>query len=152
MRFRRLSDEELGYLKDDFVKFLVSNTITADDWVKLKTENTAKAHELIDLFSDIVLEKVYQKVDLLEQREAQNLLFFHFEDELMTVLGIQTNSAIDFTDISEKYDLENCKLTGFRQTKVLVKGQKADEVHRLIESGCFVGREKLFQTLNQIIE
>ena len=56
MRFRRLTKNELEHLEEDFVRFLASNQITADEWEKFKTEQPQKVHELLDIFSDIVLE------------------------------------------------------------------------------------------------
>jgi hypothetical protein len=152
MKFRRLTIEELEHLKDDFVKFLASNTVTAQDWQKTKEANPQKAEELIELFSDIVLEKVYSKVDLLEVQETHSILFFKFDDELITTLGISTEDGTKISELTENQEYDKVKITGFRNTRVLEKSQKATEVHRLIESGALIGRKKLFDTLNEIIE
>lgn len=155
MRFRQLSLEELELLKDDFIKFLASNTVTAEDWVKTKKDKPEKAQELIEVFSDIVMEKVYSKVVLLEKREKNNLLFFRFEGDLMQILGVSTpNETVDFVDSKtvNQIQLEKIKLEGFRTSKVLEKNKKAEEVHFLIESGAFMGNEKLYETLDAIIE
>ena len=58
MKFRRLTNEELQELEKEFVQFLVSNTVTADDWEKIKEDNPERAEGLIEIFSDIVFEKV----------------------------------------------------------------------------------------------
>ncbi len=76
MKYRRLSTDELQELEKEFVHFLVSNGIAADDWVKLKEEENDKAEALIDTFSDVVMEKVLGKVDFLEKREKSSVLFF----------------------------------------------------------------------------
>ena len=150
MKFRRLSIQELEHLKDDFIKFLASNTITALDWEKTKQETPQKAEELIEIFSDVVMEKVYSKIELLELIEPKSIVFFKFDDELMTILGINSNAEIDFTQLTEINS--EMQISAFRQTKVLEKAQKPLEIHRLVESGALIGRANLFKTLNQMVE
>ena len=35
MKYRRLTNEELAELEKEFVRFLVSNTVTSEDWEKI---------------------------------------------------------------------------------------------------------------------
>ena len=159
MKYRRLTEEELTHLEKEFIDFLVSNTITADDWVKIKSDKPEETEELIEMFSDIVLEKVYSKMVLLEKREPKNLLFFKFTDQLIETLGISVegDNSFEFTDIDAingilKGDDLKVKITGFRTTKVMSKDAKPNEVHQLISSGCVIGNGELYKTLDQIIE
>ena len=154
MKFRKLSLEELELLKEDFIKFLASNTITAEDWVKMKIENIEKAESLIEMFSEIVMEKVYSKIEYLENRTKDSILLFKFEGDLMQILGVNTpDPAIDFTHLDlTKIDLEKIKLTGFRSSKVLEKGMKSLEVHQLIENDCYMCDASRFKLLDEIIE
>ena len=66
MKYRRLDLAELKTLEKDFVRFLASNHITADDWVKLKKENPEKVERLLDVFSDIVWSKTLSQIQYLE--------------------------------------------------------------------------------------
>lgn len=160
MKFRRLSNEELGHLEKEFVDFLCANTITAEDWVKIKSESLEKAEHLIEMFSDIVLEKVYNKVSFLEKREAKNLIVFRCTDKTVDLIGItlDPNSNLDLTDpekvadvVSGKYSLKD-QLSGFRNTKKINSEEKSLEVHQLINSGCIIGEEKLFLALDRVIK
>lgn len=154
MKFRRLSTHELSLLEKEFIEFLVSNTITAEDWVKIKETKQAEMNELIEMFSDIVLEKVFSKIILLEKRETHQVLFFHFGQELISTLGVsvQPHSGIDFND-PESFlgGLEDGALTGFKTSKPLLKENKSKEVFELIESGCVVGNPELYKTLKEIV-
>ena len=69
MDFRRLTNNELEELKTEFVRFLVSNTVTGDDWEKIKKENPERAEGLIEIFSDIVFKKIISKVEYLEMKK-----------------------------------------------------------------------------------
>jgi hypothetical protein len=63
MKYRRLHREELEAVREDFVKFLAANSITASDWEALKAAHPAvQAENLIDIFSDIFWEKVLDRV------------------------------------------------------------------------------------------
>ena len=153
MRFRRLTGEELSHLEKEFINFLVSNTVTADDWVKVKENEPEKAEELILMFSEVVLEKVYGKIVLLEKREPNNLLFFKFDGDLIQMLGVSSqDNSIDFTDLKKDVNYNSVKLDGFRTSKVLAKDAKADEVYQLLESGCEMGDPELYKILDKIVE
>lgn len=159
MKYRRLTEEELSHLEKEFVDFLVSNTITAGDWVNIKENKPDETERLIEMFSDIVLEKVYSKMVLLEKREPKNLLFFKFTDQLIETLGISVEEghSFEFTDKESmsrfmKGEDQKVKITGFRTTKVIAKDHKSLEVHQLISSGCVLGNAELFKTLDNIIE
>jgi hypothetical protein len=65
IKYRRLTDEELKLLENDFVRFLAANSIQAQDWQKTKSDSPEKVDELLDVFSNTVLEKVYSKANYL---------------------------------------------------------------------------------------
>lgn len=63
MKYRRLHREELEAVREDFVKFLAANSITASDWEALKAHHPAvQAENLIHIFSDIFWDKVLDRV------------------------------------------------------------------------------------------
>ncbi len=63
MKYRRLHREELEAVREDFVKFLAANSITASDWEALKAAHPAvQAENLISIFSDIFWDKVLDRV------------------------------------------------------------------------------------------
>jgi hypothetical protein len=88
MKYRRLRPEELEALRDEFVQFLAANSITADDWQKLKNTKTEGAEKLIDVFSDIVWEKVLSKTQYVEVRHAKLLQIMKFGDEKAEMIQI----------------------------------------------------------------
>ena len=65
MRFRNLNKTELEALSEELVQFLVVQGIDDDLWREMNQKNPEKAIELVALFSDTVLEKVYSKVRYL---------------------------------------------------------------------------------------
>ncbi len=100
VKYRRLNDEELKILEQDFVQFLVANGIMANDWELLKVEETEKANELIDIFSDIVMEKALSKIEFLRKNEVASIICVQFLTNAIKVHGLvaEPDSGIDFTN------------------------------------------------------
>jgi len=152
MRFRRLTLDELKELHEEFIQFLSSNTITGDDWKKLKEENYSKAESLIDIFSDIVLEKSISNIKFLEKRDAKTLLLFYCKEKDIELIGlsIDSNTSVDFTNPEDIDALAkgklNIKINTFKTSKPYNKNRE-DEIFTLLNDGCLVTDKKLFNVL-----
>ncbi len=103
MKYRRLTKEELKELEPEFIRFLASQGLDADSWVKLKEESKEKAEGMIDIFSDIVMEKILQNVEFLEQRNTKDYRVFKFFDTHAEMIGIfvEGNTDTDFTKAAD---------------------------------------------------
>ena len=158
MRFRRLSSDELNELEPEFVKFLVSNTVTADDWEKLKVEDTVGAEELIDMFSDIVMEKVVAKIEFVEHREPNSLLIFKCEKEEISMVGltVEAGADIDLTDENLQAKIENTPALlsdGSISTMKLTKkysGNREEEIFAILDNGGMITDDRLFKVISTI--
>ncbi|MCP4522438.1 MAG: hypothetical protein GY827_12225 [Cytophagales bacterium] len=156
MKFRRLTDEELTALEKEFVEFLVSNTITADDWEKLKKDDTNSAHELIDLFSDIVLEKALGNIKYLEHREEKSLMLFECGKEQITLIGVNANENVS-VDLRNQDSIQSLLNQGiddnalsiFKTTKAYQQSRE-EEIFQMTENSCLVSDGALFYSLNKI--
>ncbi|MCA1761953.1 MAG: DUF6495 family protein [Cryomorphaceae bacterium] len=99
MKYRKLHPEELDALKEDFVQFLAANSITAPDWVKLRDNDAETAGKLVEMFSEIVWEKVLDKVKYLEIRTKNRLAVMQFGDEKAEMVSVAINDThFDFKD------------------------------------------------------
>jgi hypothetical protein len=87
-KYRRLRPEELEALRDEFVQFLASNSIPAEDWEKLKKTSADETSKVIDIFSDIVWEKVLTKTQYVEIRKSNLLQVMKFGDEKTDLIQI----------------------------------------------------------------
>ena len=102
MKYRVLSTEELGPLKDDFIKFLSANTITGEDWAKIKSNKPNQASKLIEIFSDIVWEKSIEKIKYLEHRDDKYLKVFCCGESKMEMVGFKINGENSPSLLDEK--------------------------------------------------
>jgi hypothetical protein len=92
IKYRRLDGKEFDLLEGDFVRFLASNSIQAQDWQNLKSDSPNKVDELMDIFSDTVLDKVYSKAKYLIIVKSTEFHAFKMDDSFGTLIGVRFNS------------------------------------------------------------
>ena len=159
MKFRRLDKEELKEMEAEFVRFLASNTITGEDWEKLKKNKPEQAEGLIDIFSDIVFEKILKKVKYLEIKTPVDLRTFHCEAEKIQMIGLRINgeSNLDFTQNQNPDQMmallkdSNAKLQLYKGEKVYKKEREVELFEMMEQQGALISKDgQLFKTLSQI--
>lgn len=153
MKYKRLTSEELSALEKDFVQFLASAQITANDWEKMKATELEKAEELIDVFSDVVYDKVLRKIEYLEYRDTTTLNVFYCAPEKIHLLGLRVlePSKIDLSrpDVLEQWEKD-------RQGVELVYAEKKypldreQELFELLQTGCLLSDGKLYRALKSL--
>ncbi len=158
MKYRRLAAEELQELEAEFIQFLASNTITGPDWEKLKRDKPERAEELIELFSDIVFEKVLEKVEYLEMSTRQDIRTFHCEQGIIRMNGIRVEGEtnLDFTKTTDPQSMiAEAKESG--ATLQVYTGEKgytpgrSEELFRMMQQGALISRDgHLFKTLEAL--
>lgn len=152
MKYKRLSNEELQELEPEFVNFLATNQITADDWVALKASNMDRVNQLIDVFSDMVFENVLKKIKYVEHVTRQDWMVFHCKEEGLHMIGIQLSdeSGLDLTD-PDFFQHWNEAPDSIGITMYSKEQSYAEErekvIFQLLESGCSIAEERLFNTL-----
>lgn len=155
MKYRKLNLDELQELETEFIRFLVSNTITGDDWEKLKTEDPKKAEGLIEIFSDIVFDKIIKGIEYLEVRMPKDYRTFHCLEDKIIMMGIQAqgSSELDFTkNESPGQMMDQIQKAGAKLQ--LYSGEKAyqpnreQELFRMMESGALISKDgEMYHTL-----
>jgi hypothetical protein len=156
MKYRRLTLEELNDMETEFVRFLVSNTVTADDWEKIKKENPERAEGLIEIFSDIVFDKVLEKVKYIEHRSRYDIKTFRCLEDKIELLGLKVSSVagIDFT---QSQTLENMlaylkyapagSVQMYSAEKAYKDNNPKKEIFSMLENGGAISDGKIFEAL-----
>lgn len=159
VKYRRLTQNELEELKDDFIKFLASQSISADDWESWKSKNVEKVDDLIDLFSDIVLEKILSEIDYLEILAPMEVKIFSMGDQNARMVGLRLRSGeIDLRKSEEIDAFFNDINKGMSHKPELYHMKKeyskakAEEVYFLLKNGATVTNDKLFKNIDALIE
>jgi len=139
MKYRMLSAEELVPFEEDLKQFLIVNGVHGDEWEQMNRDTPEKAIELVALFSDMVLQKVYEKIMFLEFRSVDSCLVFHCLTDRMLLIAIQhTQPDLDLSTpetIHAALTGDLSRLNFFRSEK-MHQHSREEEVHQLIEQGC----------------
>lgn len=155
MKYRILSDEELQHLEGDLKAFLIINGIHGEEWAKLNQEDPQKALDLVGLFSDQVLQTVYEKVRFLEHRTPDSCLVFHFLENEQELIAIQkkSDSTIDLSTVEGIHEALTKTPTSlsFFTSKKNYNDSREMEIHQLIEQGAVLSDSTFWNSLKEIL-
>ncbi len=155
MKYRMLNEEERKIFDEDFKAFLITNGIHAEEWAEMNTNDVEKATSLVELFSDIVLEKVYQKIEFIEFRAKDSCLVFRCSPDEMHLISIvsKDQNTVDLStpeSIHKAMVEQSGKLDVFR-TKKAYSTIREFEIHQMIEQGCVNSSKEFWEALEQVL-
>ena len=81
MKYARLTKEQLDSLQQEFINFLATQTITAQEWQTIKKEQPKVAEQELDVFSDLVWEGALSQAKFLENLSPKLLFLFKIEGD-----------------------------------------------------------------------
>lgn len=151
MKYRRLAKEQLEALHEDFAKFLALQQIDANEWSELKANQPEVAEQEIDVFSDLVWEKILNNVHYLEHVSPNVLNLFKCNETDIERIVIQS----EIKDFSSKENIQwildnlhEDKIQIMRGSKNYTKERNA-ELFDLIEKGAEFSKGELFEAINR---
>jgi hypothetical protein len=155
MKYRRLTKEQFEELHKEFINFLATQSITADEWSRLKLEKPELASSEMDVFSDLVWEGVLSKVKYLENISSKHIYLFQVLNNSISLIGVKINiDLIDLTTeegfswLRENLISENVEI--FNSKKEFSEDIKLN-VFKLIEQGASITKGELFKYFNKLI-
>ena len=155
MKYTRLSKEQFEELHQEFINFLATQSITADEWATIKTKQPAVAEEELDVFSDLVWEGVLSKVAYLEHISPQQIHLFHLTEKNMQLIAIKLKiDTIDLTT-NQGFDwLRNNLLSDdveFLTANKDYSEDKALDKFKLIQQGSVITKGNLFKYFEKLV-
>jgi hypothetical protein len=156
MKYRMLTDEELRHLEEDLKHFLIVNGVHDTQWEAMNRDEPEKAVELVGVFSDTVLQKVYEKLEFLEFRSPDSCLVFHCLPEEQEVIAINRKpgeSAVDLSTVEGIHDAltQSIDDLSFFRSKKAYTETREEAIHQLIESGCLVSSKEFWEALVKVL-
>lgn len=135
-----LTGEELEVLAEDLKHFLIVNGVHDDEWREMNVSDIAKATSLVQLFSDTVLQKVYEKIQFIEHRSETSCLVFKLDKDKIELISLnrKPDSKVDLStpeSIHEALVKFPNQLTFFKSEKNYIEEREL-EIHEMIEQGC----------------
>lgn len=154
MKFRMLSKEEMQIFDEDFKYFLIANGVSNEEWLEMNRSNVEKATRLVELFSDSILQKVYEKIRFVEHRSEDSCMVFKLNEKNIELISINRKSDIvslkspeSIHEALTKFPME---LTMFK-TEKKYNGVREEEIHDMIAQGCVNSSEAFWILLEKLI-
>ncbi len=155
MKYKALTSEQLNEMHQEFATFLATQKIDAKMWQEIKDTKPEMVAEEINLFSDLVWEKVLSKINYLDFVAPTQLDLFRCNSETISRVVIKCNKK-DFSFI-KKEDYQwfinnstNKIFTYFKGEKPYTKERNLENFE-LLEKGCAISQGKLFESVSKII-
>lgn len=155
MKYRILTDEELSSLEKELTAFLIVNGIDGPEWEKINKQDPEKAIQLVEVFSDAVLDLAYTKIQFLEHRSEKSCMVFNVMDDESALISLQlkdgsihnlsTPESIHRTLVESPSEIQF-----FRHSKRHQKTRN-EEVHLLISQGCVPSVKEFWVSLEAVI-
>ena len=98
MKYARLTKEQFEELHQEFINFLASQSITADEWSEIKANKPEVAEQELDVFSDLVWEGVLNNARFLEHISPNQIYLFKITELTINLIAVKVeNEAVDVT-------------------------------------------------------
>lgn len=156
MKYARLTKEQFEELHQEFINFLATQSITADEWAELKVTKPEVVEQELDIFSDLIWEGVLNKVKYVEHISPRQLMLFHISETHMDLIAIKIEKeAIDITtDYGYKWlqqNIHNDAVVLYTSTKAISEDRNKD-IFILIQQGASITKGELFTYFSKILE
>jgi hypothetical protein len=156
MKYKRLTREQLEELQPEFINFLATQSITAEEWGQIKKDNPLVAEEELDVFSDLVWEGVLHRVEYLENISPRQMHLFHLTDKEMKLISIKVmNPKADLTTREGFQWFKKNWQSDFVEYLVASKAYTPDrnlDKFELIEQGEVITKGDLYHWFDSVIE
>jgi len=156
MKYTRLTKEQFEELHPEFINFLATQSITADEWATIKKEQPEVAEQELDVFSDLVWQGVLSKVEYLENMSAQQLFLFKVEEKQMSLISLKINKAdIDITNAEGYRWLQKNYMddsVDFFTSEKAFSADKHLDIFSLISQGAVITKGNLYQFFERFVD
>lgn len=150
-----LTTEEMEIFNEDFKHFAIANGVSNEEWVEMNQSDPEKATKLVGLFSDTVLQKVYEKLKFIEHRSSSSCLVFKLNESDIDLISLNRKSEkVDLSSAESIHDalVKNpSELSIFRSKKNYSKVRE-EEIHEMLSQGCVNSSEAFWIMLEKVIE
>ncbi|MEM8926848.1 MAG: DUF6495 family protein [Bacteroidota bacterium] len=155
MRYKRLTKEQQEELYEEFINFLATQSITAEEWSHIKRHKPEVAEEELDVFSDLIWEGVLSKINYLENISASHMHLFELAEKEMKLISVKImNPKVDLRTKEGfgwfKKNWQSDFVDYLTASKAYTEDKNLDKF-RLIEQGAVITKGELYQWFDEII-
>ncbi len=155
MKYTRLTKEQFEEMQQEFINFLATQSITADEWQTIKTNTPNVADQELDVFSDLVWEGVLNNVIYLENISQKHMYLFSFEEKRIHLIGVKIISDSINLMTQEGFswlreNLMNDSVEIFESKKDYSKDKQMDKF-TLIQQGAAITKGELYKYFDKLV-
>jgi hypothetical protein len=139
MKYRMLTLEELAELEQELIQFLIVNGVDGSEWERLNKDDVNTAKKLVELFSDLVLEKAYGNMHFLSRKSNREFALFRIKEQEMDALIMRIKDETEkmsFMGYSVSWISDHLReIDCYKASKPMLL-PRPSEIHQLLEQGC----------------
>lgn len=155
MKYSRLTKEQFEEMHKEFITFLSTQGIDADEWADIKKNKPEVAEEELDLFSDLVWDKVLQKVRYLEHFSPQQIFLFKIGETEISLIGIKLDNETINLSTKEGYKwlqthLMDDNVSLYKSSKH-ISSERNTDIFALIKQGANITKGELYEYFAEVI-
>lgn len=154
MKYNRLTKEQFEELHEEFITFLATQSITAEEWGDIKINKPEVAEEELDIFSDLVWEGVLKQAKFIEHISSQQMHLFSLEEGQIRLIALKLKNTQDLTTSDGYQWLRDNLLSDdvelFQANKEYSAEMNVDKF-KLIQQGGVITKGELFNYFDNII-
>lgn len=148
MKYARLTKEQFEELHQEFINFLASQSITADEWQEIKSSKPEVVEQELDVFSDLVWEGVLNQARFLEHFSPNQIFLFKITDLTLNLIAIEVkNEEVDITTPQGyawlKQNLMDDRVSLYTSAKAISDDRNRD-IFALIQQGAVITKGELY--------
>ncbi len=154
MKYSRLTKEQFEELHQEFINFLATQSVTADEWGNLKTNKPELAEMELDVFSDLIWEGALNKAKYLEHISPKQMYLFRLDEDIMHVIALTLKNDVNITTPEGyKWLRENLmdEKVEFLQADKDYSDDKNGDKFKMIEQGAVITKGDLYTYFNTLI-
>lgn len=156
MKYARLTKEQFEELHQEFINFLATQSITADEWEDIKINKPQTAEEELDVFSDLVWEGVLNQARFLEHFSPQQIYLFKITETAIYLIAIKVeNQNVDVTTRAGydwlQQNLMDDSVSLYTSSKAISDDRNKD-IFALIQQGAVITKGELYGFFEKHLE
>ena len=155
MKYARLTKQQFEELHQEFINFLATQSITANEWETIKKNKPQVVEEELDVFSDLVWEGVLGKVTYLENISRQQMHLFHLSKKEMKLISVKIlnpdidlNTSLGFNWFKKNWQSDFVEY--LNASKAYTEDKNLDKF-KLIQEGAVITKGELYLWFDNII-
>ena len=152
VRYRFLTDEELIELEVEFKQFLITNGLHDDQWRALNINHPTKAKEVVGMFSDVILDKVFSQTKYLLHHSNDKIKIFNFTASKAIMIGLDFEGKKFIPEKGLMDFIRNniSKFKIYKASKDYDKVLRNKEIYALVRNGAEKVDEKWFDFFSEL--